>query len=289
MSSIKTMKAWAIKIDQTEKIPAVFQKPMEQVLEEEADFPYMIYAPRNEKTGKPVNDTLLAMTEGTVWVLVDDPHQAAVVRFSMQEIQTIQMGTVLLESWIMFCGKTAGDTECAVVYYDTVMEELFVPVLETVRTKMLQIPAEAPEAQADELHYLKDVSLKFYNYGIQSLMPGQKVCCSVYQPRVEEKVYKQSEAHETAPHLFILTEEELILIQETEQEEKSATQRYSGIWTHFPISQIEHFNVEDEEDGHWMKISINAKGQEPVQVIFDPRNRQAVQVLANQLKISQGR
>jgi hypothetical protein len=39
-----------------------------------------------------------------------------------------------------------------------------------------------------------------------------------------KRTVKQSETHETAPHLFVLTEEELILIQETEQEERSATQ-----------------------------------------------------------------
>ena len=283
MSSIKTMKAWAIKIEQTEKIPAAFQKPMEQVLEEDAEFPYIIYAPVNEKTGKPAQDTLLAMTEGAVWVLMDERQQVSVVRFSTQEIQTIQMGTVLLQSWVTFCGKAAGNNECAVVYYDAVMEELFVPVLETVRTKMLQIPAEAQEIQANELNYLKDASLKFYNYGVQSLMPGQKVCCSVYQPQVEEKALKQFQAYETAAHLFILTEEELILIQETEQEDKSATQKYSGIWTRFPIRQIEGFHVEDEEDGRWMKVSVRAQGQEPVKVIIDPRNRQAIQTLSNHL------
>jgi hypothetical protein len=204
----------------------------------------------------------------------------------MNEIQTIQMGTVLLQSWIKFCGKTAGNTECAVVYYDTVMEELFVPVLDTVRAKMLHMSSERPEPHADELSYLKDVSLKFYNYGVQSLLPGQKVCCSVYQPRIDEETVKKSETHETAPHLFVLTEEELILIQETEQEERSATQKYSGIWTYFPISQIESFNVETQEDGQWMKASVRAEGQEPVQVVIDPRNRQAIQVLASQLKAS---
>ncbi len=63
------------------------------------------------------------------------------------------------------------------------------------------MPAEATEAKADELNYLKDANLKFFNYGIQSLLPGQKVCCSVYQPQVVEKAQKSSEAHETATHL----------------------------------------------------------------------------------------
>lgn len=163
MSSSKTMKAWAIQIEQAEKIPAVFQNQMEQALEEDAAFAYIIFAPANEKTGKPAKDTLLTITKGAVWVLVDESHQVAVVRLPTQEIQSIQMGTVLLQSWVAFCGKTAAGNECVVVYYDSVMEDLFVPVLETIRTKMLQLPAEAQEIQADELHYLKDVSLKFIN------------------------------------------------------------------------------------------------------------------------------
>ena len=286
MSSIRTMKAWAIKIDHSEKIPAAFQQSMEQVLKESADFPYVISAPKNEKTAKPERDTLLVMTEKAVWVLVDQEHKVAVVHFPVEGVQAVQMGTVLLQSWIKFCGKSAGNFECAAVYYDTVMEELFVPVLDNVRAKMLHITAEGPEPDADELGYLKDVSLKFYNYGVQSLLPGQKVCCSVYQPRINEETVKKSETHETAPHLFILTEEELILIQETEQEERSATQKYSGIWTYFPINQIESFDIEAQEDGQWMKVSARAEGQEPVQVMVDPRNRQAIQVLASQLKTS---
>lgn len=75
----------------------------------------------------------------------------------------------------------------------------------------------------------------------------------------------------------------MILIQETDQKDKSTTQKYSGTWTHFPISQIESFHAEDEEDGRWMKVSVSAQGQEPVRVIVDPRNRQAVQTLSNKL------
>ena len=286
MSSIRTMKAWAIKINHPEKIPAAFQQSMEQILKESADFPYVISAPKNEKTGKPERDTLLVMTEEAVWVLVDQEHKVAVVRFPMEGVQAVQMGTVLLQSWVKICGKSEGNFECAAVYYDTVMEELFVPVLDHVRAKMLRMTLEGPEPQVDELNYLKDVSLKFYNYGVQSLLPGQKVCCSVYQPKVDEENVKKSGKHEMAPHLFVLTENELILIQETEQEERSATQKYSGIWTYFPISQIARFDVETQEDGKWMRASVCAEGQEPVQVVIDPRNRQAIQVLANQLKAS---
>jgi hypothetical protein len=35
-----------------------------------------------------------------------------------------------------------------------------------------------------------------------------------------------------------------------------------------------------------MKASVRAEGQEPVQVVIDPRNRQAIQVLASHLKAS---
>lgn len=285
MSSIQTMKAWAIEVKEDQSIPEVFQQTARQILEDCKTFPYTIYAPRNRKTGKPAWDHLLMMTETTVWILEDHDKKVAIAQIPMDGIQSIQMGTVLLQSWIKLCGKSPAGPECVVLYYDTVMGELFIPVMENLRRKMIKISNDNREPQADELDYLKEISLKFYNYGKQSLLPGQRICCSAYQPQSGDLDKTAHADHVTAPHLTILTDEELIIIQETEQAEESATQKYSGIWTHIPVDKIEEVEATSLQESQWEKMSLQFLDQKPVEIVFDPDNHEAIEKLIKQLKL----
>ncbi len=283
MSSIHTMKSWAVKIDVKEKIPAVFQKTMEQVLKECTDIPYMIYAPRNEKKGKPAQDTLLAMSGKVVWILLDEDEEATVFRFPMDEIQVIQVGNVLLQSWIKVCGHTSNGNDCVTVYFDTVVEELFVPLVETVRSHMIGIDSESGTTETEELNYLKEMSLKFYNYAVQSVLPGQKVCCSVFQPGVLGMASSSSSDHDTTPSLLVLTDEELTVIQETKQEKGESVRKYSGIWSHVPRRAIVRVATETLDEG-WEQLEVGMTGQEPIKTLWDPRNKQALQRVTSSLK-----
>lgn len=284
MSSKETMKYWALRIDSPEEVPPVFKDEVKGIVGDSADVPYIIFAPQNERLGKPAQDTLLAMTKESIWVLEDNEENIRQTRFAMQEIQLLQVGSILLNSWIKICGMSDDQYACKVIHYDTVLEDLFIPVIDKAHIGMLKLADVKTEPQISELEYLndnrlKDTSLKFYQYGAQSLLPGQKICCSIYQPRLEEKDQPGMTDQERAPHLSILTDEELIIIQETQQAKEATTKKYSGIWTHIPLRYIQEIKMERMDPKKWNKMIVYQEGQEPVELLVDYRNRQAATLL----------
>jgi hypothetical protein len=284
MSSKQTMKYWAIRIDSPEEIPPAFKDKMDIIVGDSPDFPYALFAPKNERLRKPAQDTLLAMKKESIWILEKTEEDIQQTCFEMQEIQLLQVGSILLNSWIKICGNSDGQYACKVINYDTVLEELFVPVIDQARIKMLELDDAKSEPQISELDYLndnrlKDTSLKFYQYGTRSILPGQEICCSIYQPRLEEKDQPGMEDQERAPHLSILTNEELIIIQETEQAKEATTKKYSGIWTHIPLRYIQEIKMERMDPEKWNKMVVYQEGQEPIELLVDFRNRQAAHLL----------
>ncbi len=282
MSSTDTMKAWAIKIEEEASVPENFQEMMSRIVSKLEVFPYTIFAPKNDKTGKPDQDTLLVMTAENIYVLEDQGGKISTASFFMKEIQMVQMGTVLLESWISIWGKSAGEYISCTLYFDTVLEELFEEVLNKIRNKALQLSPEPKKEGSKELDYLKEISEKFYNYGKFSLLPGQEIQNSAYQPMAYVGKSKNSAEFQTAPHLMILTEKEVILIEEAKQEQKSTSQKYSGVWSYIQIPHIS--NIEEQLEGEWMKLKIFLEGQKPKQIDYDPKNKLDAQNLTQNLK-----
>ncbi|MEN1761944.1 hypothetical protein [Anoxynatronum sibiricum] len=281
MSSLKTMKAWAVKVNSIDEVPEVFRETIINSLEGNTTLPHMVYAPQNSRTGKPSTDTVMAATIDQVIFYTQEGNGIHTLIYDFAELQAIQIGTVLLQSWIRVFGHTASGYHQTTLYYDTVMEELFLPVIENARLKALGLKNDGTEPDAGVLDQLMQESMKFLNYGKQSLLAGQRVRSMVYQPRAKGAAASE-ETHETAPHLTLLTSEELILIQETKKD-TSATQKYSGIWTYIPLHQIATTMLEESNDDGWEKLTIQLKEQKPVTILFDAANRQEIQTLAAQL------
>lgn len=263
MSSTQTMKNWAIKIADIAELPKHFQPDAKELLKYYPEEPSIIYAP-----SKDHNDAVLILLEQEVAVLEKQDHESVVVRFPLEDLQYIQMGSVLLDSWLKFCGKTARGYRCETVYFNTVMDALFEPVMETIRRKMLHIEGNEAPIENEKLDQLKDTNLKFFNYGTMSLLPGQKVLASAFQPEVKLSFWQRSSGRQTEPHLLMLTQEELVMIKEQSHKKKSATQKYSGIWTHIPLQQINTIELAPL-DGGWGEMTIQMEGQENLQLFYE--------------------
>ena len=281
MSSAKTMKAWAIKINTLNEVPEAFRDAIEASLESDSGFTQMVYAPQNKHTGKPACDTMMVSTPEEIHFFLKEATGVHKVSYMFSELQAVQLGTVLLQSWIRIFGHSDTDYQETTLYFDTVMEDMFVPVVESARLKATGLSPQGDPPKVGVLDRLMDESMKFLNYGKQSLLPGQQVKAMVYQPRAKgEKT--TGETHETAPHLTLLTNEELILIQETKQE-ASATQKYSGIWTYIPLNQMTHTKLEASKQDGWETLTIKIKGQQPFVVLYEAANRQEIEALVTQL------
>jgi hypothetical protein len=284
MASTETMKAWAIEIKSEEDIPDLFRMAYTQLNQETESLPYSVYLPHNEKTNKPDSDQMVILQDDRIVIL---KKEETVLRheYPFDSIQMIQIGTVLLQSWIRIFCEAEGKPKDVVLYFDTVVETLFDPFIQSARKNMLNWQtAQTVTSVTDELDYLKESSLKFLNYGRASLLPGQQVRSSVFQPHTKDANEAVPEGS-TTPHLMILTDEELILIQETKQKKRSATQKYSGIWSHIPIGRITEVSLEAGAITGWERMKVHFDGQLSLDVEFDKNNRERIAQLAEKLKL----
>jgi len=119
------------------------------------------------------------------------------------------------------------------------------------------------------------------------LLPGQCVLAYAYQPEVKLSFWKRATERETEPHLLVLTEKELLMIKETAQRKKSATQKYSGIWTHIPLKKIDTIELVPLDDG-WGELSVKMEGQKDLISHYQADHMEKAQQLIESL-ISQKR
>lgn len=278
MSSTITMKNWAIKIADIEELPQHFKPGAEDLLNYYKGETSIIYAP-----SKDHNDAVLILLDEEVVVLEKQGEDIKTARFSMEEVQLVQMGSVLLDSWLKVCGKTDRSHSCETVYFNTVMDALFEPVMETLRRKMLQLANKEAPIENEQLNDLKEISLKFYNYGTMSLLPGQRVLACAYQPGVKLSFWKRGSGRETEPHLLILTEEELLMIKETAERKKTVTQKYSGIWTHIPLVKISTIDLAPGND-EWGELIIQLEGQKDLTLHYQADHMEKAQQLIETLR-----
>ncbi len=277
MSTTQTTKFWAEKVSTLTQLPEHFQQLVAELIQGDFSSAYVVYAP-----SRKYNDAVLMLMDKKVVVLKQKDDEVHANIFNMEEIQLVQMGSTLLDSWLKICGKTNGRFHCEIIDFNTVLDELFEPVLDEVRRHTLGLLSTDQPVKDQELDDLKELNLKFYNYGKMRLLPGQRVLACAYQPEVKLSFWKRTTDRETEPHLLVLTEEELLMIKETAQRKKSATQKYSGIWTHIPLMKINTIELAPSNDG-WGELTIQLEGQKPLTLHYQEDHMEKVQQLIDGL------
>ncbi len=255
MSTTQTTKFWAEEVTTLNQLPDHFQQLVYELIQGDFSSAYVVYAP-----SRKYSDAVIMLMDQKVVVLKKKDDDVNANIYHMEEIQQVQMGSTLLDSWLKICGKTNGRFNCETIDFNTVMDELFEPVLDEVRRHTLGLLSTDQPIEDQKLNDLKELNLKFYNYGKMRLLPGQCVLAYAYQPEVKLSFWKRATERETEPHLLVLTEKELLMIKETGQRKKSATQKYSGIWTHIPLKKIDTIELAPLDDG-WGELTVKMEGQ----------------------------
>lgn len=275
MSVLKSMESWSVLLKGLDEVPEPFITAMGQVLADNNAFPYTVYTPEIKDPENLRHGTVLAFADKGIWVLENVEGEVSSIRLPIDGLQSVELGTVLLQSWMKFCSILDEGYACKQVYFNTVTIDLFTAIMDDLRCKVLQISVDESKPKIDALDYLYAINFKFASYGKMSLIPGQVVYGSVFQEQF---------GHEK-PHLCILADKELILIKETELvDEKSLPQKYSGIWTHIPLRSITGINLVMTEDGHGEKLVLMFEGQAPTEILFDLNNHDSVYKFVDTLK-----
>lgn len=253
------MDSWARILKNEQEIPESFLASFKSIpyLNE---FPYTVFAPPERWHFNKTSPKLLVLLEDRLYVAEKDKKQIQLDCFLFKDIAYIEKGTLLLHSWIKIYGKSNNIATTVIIPYNTVVEGLFRPITEKIRTAVYQLDSSAPaekqlQFELDKFDSLIKTNYKYMNFGKSSLLPGQKVQQFILQPEICINVFKWFQRTIAITHLILLTDQELVLIQDDDSLKVRKQARYGGIWNYIPRSQIAQVTI--QEDLKYGVVEVN--------------------------------
>lgn len=269
---------WARRISEPESVPRLFRDFMPG---EGGAFPYTLYAPADRWGWRKTHPKLICVHDGCYIHLELGRQGVAARAFPFAGITRLEMGRVLLHAWIRISGLIAGEAVTAALEFNSVVEPLFRPVAEMIRAGAAAVPFADDETfrfEGGRLDDLAETSYKFANFVRDSIMPGEKVLCAVFEPGRTVKRFPGRRSTKPA-HLLVLTDRELIQIKEDEQARREHCP-YGGIWNYIPLGRIERFAVAGGEAGGGPVLSVRLADGHEITVGFSSANGENVRRLA---------
>lgn len=86
------------------------------------------------------------------------------VLYPIQNISYIENGSILLYSWIKGSGVIDGETKSFIVEYNTVVDNIFKPIIERVRVALSDIEMSFVKEELHDFYCLSTINFKFINY-----------------------------------------------------------------------------------------------------------------------------
>lgn len=279
MSSTQTMKSWALEIKSLEDVPRAFQEAFLSLAPKEGEFPYTVYSPPYRSNRIKSSARLLFTWEKNLVILTKEKTKIEPVLFEFRNIDYIENGAVLLTSWIKIEGTGSDESyHSEIIGFSTVMDGLFLKVLDLIRAEYLISEKGKKETEAFKFNFLGQQNFKFMNYGKQYLHDGEKVGSIIYEPEIDIenfKVFGKAFFKRVSPaHLLIITDEELILLSDPESVKLSS---YGASWGYVPLDRIRRveFAFDEAEGYHVLKIKL--KGGKEIRSIYREENKDKVE------------
>jgi hypothetical protein len=145
--------------------------------------------------------------------------------------------------------------------------------------------------ERSKFNYLRRSSHKLMSYAKRSLLPHEQVVHFILQPEVRVEVLRLlgNSFFRTLciPHLIILTDRELVLIQDGDGKRWGGSAKYGGVWNYIPLDKITSISIADAEND-LLTVSIHLPGDERIERLFSVSNRGDVDMLLSRFEAIRG-
>lgn len=240
----QTMLSWSRVIDSPADLPVPFHAAAAARLSAAPSMPYTVYAPAIAGFTRKTTEKLLCAAPDALLLWERLGERIAFSEYPWENITDWERGAILLFSWIKLSGvTTAGQTVTSAVEFNTASLRHYLPFSQRLRPAPAQVDAEWGERRRAAFEFLGRESYKFMNFASESLLGGESVLHTVWQPEVTRTVLRLGVLNVTRPlllaRLLILTDRELILIQDDERSRLQRGERYGGKWQFFPLAHIQ--------------------------------------------------
>ena len=287
--SEKTMKNWSKIIESYREIPDYFKDTFQTLPFKGGGFPYTILTPSNLGFFNKEKPKLVCGFNHSLYIFEEIKGDISVTCFHAKDINYIEVGTTLLRSWIRINGMTSNGPKSSVFPSNTVSLKYYMPIIEALRTNSNNFDNTDLETERNKFDYLRKLNYEFLNYARWSILPGEKVFCTVMQPEVQTKM-KLFNILETPlfrivlpAYLTILTNLELIIIKVGQQNLKDNPLRV--IRNYVPLKKIKSLLLAEQKENIF-SLTIGLPENDTVCLNFATTNKPAVDILINRLSIA---
>lgn len=280
MLSEKTIRTWPSKVESFEDVPSTFKDYIEPLIKEQPSFPYTVFTPASRWGRSKNNAMLTSVIDNTIYFFEKAKKNVITKFYHFNDINYVEIGTILLCSWFRVAGKSNGIPTCSRVDFNTVGDRWFKYLIDLIRLSVNRMEGQSDTSkELDKFNYLSSLNYKFMSYARDSIKKGEKVINILLQPTVFVKLFKifNKVFYKTASnaHLNILTEKELIIIKDAD----NRFWKYGGISTFIPLEKINDIVFDSEEKGKLLYLTIKLKENDCIRSIFEVSNKQNLELL----------
>ena len=246
---MRPMDNWARKVENLADVPKIFRDAA--AAEFDGKQPYALFAPAERWGWRKIHPKFLCLSRDAVSCLELDRSGVTKRTFPFGGVICVERGRILLHAWLKVSGSGEGAATAAMVEFNSVVEDLFHPIANTIRTAAAGIPPAGEEALREErrkLDFIVEASYKFANFAKLSLLPGEQVLEAVFAPEIRPRGFLGGLRLSIPAHLAVLTDREFILIEDEHHRGSGAA--YGGIWRYVPLGKIEEFRLNGDGDGY---------------------------------------
>ncbi len=271
-ASEQTKRSWAKEIESFDKVPHIYKDFFDAHLDDGTPFPYTVITPTFNGFIRRENEKLICSQDNKIFILENANNQLNTSCYAVEHINYVEAGTVLLKAWIRISGLTDnGALTSSTLRFNSVTEYMFDPFVEEIRSAANNPSSISNSLELSKFDYLSEVNFKFMNYARNSIMPGEQIIDHVYQPEMRAKVItllgKNLYRTIFTPHIGILTDKELIIIQDSSSGRMNKNKRYGGIWYYIPLEKICSVSLTAKDDD-LLQLSITLSADEHIDTLF---------------------
>ncbi len=282
----QTRRSWAKLLESYDEVPDVYHDFLKTL--PGGALPYMVLTPTYEGFISRTNERLLCGFDDKVFIAEKERDGVTSTCYSFEDINYVEVGTILLKSWIKISGVAGhGVLTSSTLRFNSVTEYMFAPLLKRIRPAVLDAGGVDLSSERAKFEYLQKLNFKFMNYGRRSVLPGEKVLQTLLQPAIRVRIFRLLDVpffRTISPaHITILTDKELITIQDEGTKLWEKAVEYGGIWKYIPLNRIIAVSLAQRED-NLLVLSIHLCAGDRIQALFAPSNEREVRLLLEQIE-----
>lgn len=255
-------------VEDLEELDAPVQQAVRAALWPGENVVMMIYAPYQgvlAQRAKQKRAKMLAWKFTPDWLLVLSASRLLLIQtrevnstveilsIPLEDILSLQNGTVLLFSWFEVCWAESGSTRRQIIYFNAVCERFYSRLTGLIRAHWRVGDAYKPGPCS-----LDDLPFKFKNLlPLRVFLPGEQVECVLFRPSLWHTRMRFLK-HMTAPRMVLaLTASCLVLAEEDLTGEDGS---YGFIVTCLPRMYLKEPSVIPGEDGPQLHFALQQAG-----------------------------